>query len=177
MRRRLVILLILFATFLASCLSACAPAPSFSTADRDALPDPFSLEFQARGPNQRIIFYSLDEEGFLSFAGGTNAALRKTEPLGPTLESDRLMLWRIIIDHHLLDEKSQLKLLPGPTGYDLNVQAGRLTHRLSTEDQSHPGLELLDDALTDLHRRFSSDAAYRPIREAIDRSDGNVPKR
>src|SRR5687768_11082015 len=120
----------------------------------DQLPDPFTLEFRAFASGQRAVYYVLERDGRLRFGGGRHANTR--QPLhdaGVLTPEQRLRVWRIIVEHKLLEARGQVFPKRQNVEYEFKVRAGSRSNELRAADDTVAGLDALDAALFEIQSK------------------------
>lgn len=144
------------------------------TAHRDPtrLPEPFELHVAAQTTTGRHTAFTLEPDGRLLFAGGTDAMIKAFNEAGSLSEDQRLKLWATILSDNLLEASGSLfppKFNQGR--YRFEVRAGRYSNRLTTADDQTPGVVAVHDMLLQWHRQRRVEQIMAPIRSEMRRRD------
>ena len=140
-------------------LAGCAGS-KVSEGSKDALPDPFTLELRAYARGQRSVYYVLERDGTLRYGGGRDANNRLApHTAGVLSQEERLRLWRLIVNHRLLEARGRGLLPHGTTTYEVKLRAASRRNSFHSADQSVPGLDELDRMLFQLqaHKRYRAE--------------------
>ncbi|MBI1375369.1 MAG: hypothetical protein GC159_21850 [Phycisphaera sp.] len=178
MTRRMILNLAATCTLVTLALLVCGCATGEQVREADAgYPQPLKISLFVSTPGeQRYVYYIVERNGTLQYAGGRDANLRQAEDVGRLKDDQLRYLWQIIDRYGLLDGKGDL-FPKGDKVYEVELTAGGRTARYNTAKDKLAGLDHLDKALFKMQGDIRYGKVDKAIEEKIERSGGGVQKK
>jgi hypothetical protein len=137
--------------------------------DANKAPARLTLSLLAIHKDKRSLYFEVDRERQLRFAGGYSAHSRQAKPATKLTAEQLAELWRIIVAGHLLKAKGQFMPEVNSVRYEFSVQVDGWSKSVVCADDRAPALHELEAALHQWYTDWRASQVLMPIERAMEK--------
>lgn len=154
---------------MAACLGVVGGCGAPQNVDATQRPQHLTLSLLAIHKDKRSLYFEVDPQRQLRFAGGHSAHSRQAKPATKLTEEQLAEVWRIIVAGNLLKAKGQFMPKVKSVRYEFSVQVDGWSRSVVCADDRAPALRELETTFHQWYTDWSTSRVLMPIEQTMEK--------